>query len=1101
MRYKYHMSQGELFSGIPQAGAIVGGKYKLLTRLSEGSGGMVWEACDPKGCKVALKFLKWSPVKSKKVASERFKNEFAILKSLSHPNISDIYDFGIDPASGLYFFTTELLTEGNIKSMIGAPIPIIEEMLLQSLRALEYLRGHKLLHLDIKPQNLMLRHDGKHPEVVLIDFGLATFRPPDRPGGTANYMPPEIAARRLAPPEMSTMLPQPDHRSDLFSLGVTFYHCLTGVRPFHVAESGGKRTDSDATMKKLLEFEPPPPSRYRSDIPEYIDRIIMKLISKFPDDRYPSAIVAAQALQYRSPRRHEPESPQTLLSYLPKEGKLIGRKNELAIIEGTLKAIAQGTPHAACAVCIAGGRGVGRSRLLRTAKPIAQQLEMEATFIDEADELPEGTIEKIIEEGGSSKSYTHAVLIDEVDRLLTNGEGIRALVRRLRLQQRLPHEAGRRIIFIFTIDTDHTDVNRALIDLNLDETICHVVTLSNFTDGEISEYLAALLGERPDASVVAQLKRCTDGNPLFITEHLEEMIAAGRLFSLAGRPDAKTIKTIGIDFSHVPPPRSLADTVMEKLGVLTEDARRLALLIACWSRPVSAEELLATSGGRPTSHELLLLVSAGLIRRSSLDGRFAFVNSQAPRVILSNSTPDQVGRFHDSIAAYLKQKRAVRPEQLDLHVAYGSRRQARLPALARLADRALGGHDYLEASSHLNAMLGLIPKDKWQMASDTLTKLGRAYERTHLYDDAAVCYRQLGRLRAKTAFAQRELKIMSSEFLGVMEMRRRRIKRARRWFDQAAKQLWKSPKSIALRLKIENYLAGCDLREGLLEEAVARFERTASVAKSKLAKRERLAITNNELGEALLQIGDVHQALAILERELEHATEAGDHGGMANRHYLIGNALRHDDIRRYDDALHHYMEGSRIARARHMLKLMVQLQNGLGNLNLKMGRPDAALDHYREGLRLAQQVAGETTSVEIMIGMGLAAQKLNRPNDIIEYFEAALDFSGGPKGHAAGLIRRYRPTIYVSLGDAYYQKHDLERAESYLKEALALDEKQQLTPDIRYSLYGTYVEIFLERGDRVSARKHLPTLSAIAKNFPPAREHFEKISGRLSRSK
>nr|HPQ81678.1 tetratricopeptide repeat protein [bacterium] len=235
----------------------------------------------------------------------------------------------------------------------------------------------------------------------------------------------------------------------------------------------------------------------------------------------------------------------------------------------------------------------------------------------------------------------------------------------------------------------------------------------------------------------------------------------------------------------------------------------------------------------------------------------------------------------------------------------------------------------------------------------------------------------------------------------------------------------------------------------------------------------------------------------ILEADLSRARERGDEEAAARIHYMIGDALRRDEIGRWNDALSHYQQGLKLARAHRMVELEVRLHNGLGNTNLKTGKAAAALENYSEGLKIAQQIEGETTSVELMIGMGLAAQQMGKPDGTIEYFEAALEFASGPRGGSAGLIRRYRPTIVVSLGDAWYQKNDLDRAETYLKEALILDKKHALTPDIRYSLYGTQVEIHLARGEVEKARRHLPTLSAIAKAFPAAAEHLAQLESRL----
>lgn len=1080
-----------LFPDGPAAGKIIGGKYRLEKKLSEGGGGIVWEARNHDGEKIALKFLKWSPLKSKGIATERFKNEFSILKSLSHPNISKIHDFGRDIESDLYFFTSELLTEGDLRTHIKSPIPIIEGLLIQALRSLEYLGNHRLLHLDIKPQNLLLRQGESQPILAIIDFGLATFRSPDKPGGTANYMPPELIVKRLNIDPHS--FPPPDPRSDLYSLGVTFYYCLTGVQPFCARTKDGKRVDPQETLKMHLSFDPPPPSAHRPDIPPYLDRIIMKLMARHPDDRYPSAIVAAQALQYSSPRHYEPETCETLLAYLPKEGKIIGRHDERSAIEDILRAAATGEGKSVPIICIAGGRGCGRSRLLRAAKPFAQRMEMDAILIDDANQ----SIPALW-----GKNNSCALLIDDID-LHFDGEAgqgvihsLKTYVKRLEFQHRLPTETKGRSLMIFTVNTDRTDPKKAMSKLGIDHSICRILVLKNFNSSEVKEYLTSLLGEMPDRSVIDQLMRCTDGNPLFITEHLEQMIARGRLFSLAGRPDAKTLKTIGIDFSQVSPSRSLANSVLGQLSALPEDARNLALTLACWHRPASPDELRTTSDLNSIDKELLLLTGCGIIGRKSKDGRFAFSNDLSPRIIMDNSSSKQLAGVHDRIAAYLRQRRRAGRGDMLLHIAYGSPSAKTLPALMELADEAIDEHRLFDAISHLKKMLTHLPQDSWKRRAEILAKTGETFERMHRLDDAKSYYKKLANLKTPRKLGI-ELKLRSAEYIGRMEIRLRKLDQARRIFNEALKLAGRKRSLVTWRLRIENYLAGIDLRDGRLEDAVDRFERSDQVAKKVLAKSESLAITNNELGEALLRSGDVPRALKILKNELKAAEQSGDFERVAGRHYLLGNALRHDSICQYDDAKGHYLEGLNLARKHRMLNLEVRLENGLGNLYLRTSKPREAMKHYRNGFRLSQQVDSYTTSVELMIGMGLAAQRLGDPDGTIEYFEAALDFSGGPKGVAAGLIRRYRPTIYVSLGDAYYQRQDLPSAIEYLEKARQLDESDPFTPDLRYSLYGTYTEIMLAYEDREAAEKYMPMLAAIAKSFPPAQRHLSQLRERM----
>lgn len=1095
------VQQSPLYNALGM-GYTVQGKYRLENKLCEGGGGVVWEVTDPEGRHIALKFLKWSPTKSRTEVADRFKNEFAILKTLAHPNIAQIYDFGLDTSSGLYFFTSELLTAGDFRTLVKEPIPLLEEMLLQALRSLEYLRGHKLLHLDIKPHNLLLREEGGRQSLALIDFGLATFRPPDRPGGTPNYMAPELIAKRLGG-ELTVSYPEPDHRTDLYSLGVTFYHCLTGVQPFAVKDNSGK-LDVMETLKRHFSYDPPPPSAHRSDIPAYLDRIIMKLMARHPDDRYPSAIVAAQALQYSSPRRREPECIQTLLAYLPKEGKLIGRRHEYALIESSIKAVADAKPHVTPIVCIVGGRGTGRSRLLKAIKPLAQRYEMDVAVFGEGDPFTTPALDGILDDG--TRSPARAVLIDGIEGLLEHrdkgaGDGSAmnafiSLLRRLKIQQRIPDSPPPRLFLAFTIDTDRVDFARTMMDLKLDHAVCHIVELGNFTEEDVSDYLAALLGEAPDGSVIDQLMRCTGGNPLYITEHLEQMISQGKLFSLAGRPDASTLEAIGIDFSQTTPPRSLADSIMEKLGALTPESQRTALTMACWSRPISIEELIATSGGYPVDKEVLSLVGAGLIQREKTSGRLTFANSLSSRIIRDHSKREDIAKTHDDIATYLRSSGIHHPEEIDVHLAYGSNTEERVPALRRMAERALDGKEPLVAAHHLETMHSLIDETNVSDRAQILELIGKAYARAHRDREAKSAYKNIFNLTAPKLLKQ-EFHAKSAELLGLLSMRRRNLKDARRHFDEALGSLGEVRENAAQRIRIQNLLASVELREGRIEKALDLFQQTLNAADKDLNDEEISQVTNNELGDALIRAGRIGDAIEVLTRDLESAIKANDAERTANIHYLLGNAYRHDSIKKYKDAERHYDDGLTIAKSLRLIEQQVRILNGLGNLNLMLKKPSDAMANYRDGLKLAQQIEGETTSVEIMIGIGFAHQQLGEHEHTIEFLEAALDFSKTPKASSAGLLKRYRPAMYVFLGDAYYQKHHFTRAMEYLTKAKAIDSKHPLTTDMRYSMYATFVEIYLEQGKLENAKRLMPTVEAIASKFPPAKKHFKELKERM----
>lgn len=1082
----------------PDENDLVANRYRLNHKVAEGTGGSVWNASDPSGAAIALKFLKPQTTRSMKASTDHFKNEFAILKSLSHPNIASIYDFGVDTDNNRYFFTTELLLDGNLTKLIKAPIPLLESLLLDALRALEYLRANRLLHLDIKPQNLMIKKSGEKTELVMIDFGLASFRAPERAGGTASYMPPEVAILRMGRDKSPCAFPPADHRSDLYSLGVTFYYCLTGIQPFKSTEGTGMDAVEN-TLMKHLEYEPPPPSTYRPEIPKYLDRMIMKMISLHPDDRYPSAIIAAQAIQYGSPNAHEPESTATLLAYLPKEGKFIGRKDARNKIEEFVRSVIEGANNLKPVMCITGAHGVGLTRLLRHIKPFAQRLELDTTLID-SNNLSE--LKQLLESSDQTDDLNKLILFDDLDIHTRSSSGnsiiseMRALARRLRLQMRLPESHTGRIGFIFTSCNERRTVQDLLTDLNIDSEICKIIEIGNFTSEETSEYLAALLGEKPSDTVVQELLRCTGGNPTFITEHLEGMIAKGQLFSLAGRPDLSTLQTLGLDFIHAKPSQSLTESILETLSKITKSAQRLALHIACFMKPIGIDDLEATDRSDSLPGDIRALIAHGLIEKRDSDGKFVFANELAPRIICENSDQNSIEICHDAIASYLRCISDIPGDEIELHVAYGTFSDERLKLLDKIVDGCFVRGEYEQAIIHLKRRSSLIDDEDFRGKADTLVMLGKAYEKALRHGDAIQIYNKLKAMKAPDELST-EFKIIAYEHLGIIALRKRDMKGAKRSFRKAIGLMNEEGYDLATRLRLENHLAGVDLRCGLFENALERFIESKEISVSAFGDRWRTVVGNNELGEALLRSGKVFESIEILSSELSDALAAAQQERAANRHYLLGNAMRDDRIKKYKEAKNHYESGLAIAEELRLVELHVRLLNGMGNLNLKLGNPTEAMAGYTKALRLSQQIEGLATSVELMIGMGLASQQMQSFDDTIEFMEAALDFSKGPKGDAAGLIRRYMPTIFILLGDAYFQKHELDRAESYLIKAKGCERRSALSPDLRYSLYGTYAEILLDRGERDRARRLLPTLREITFSFPQSESHLKMLTDRL----
>jgi len=257
--------------------------YRIVSKLGEGGMGVVYEAEDlTLGRRVALKFC-LSGHDDAKLRANLLK-EARAASSLSHPNIAHIYEFVEDPG-GDAFISMELVSGANLARILSQRRLSIEETLKVATgvaSGLEEAHRHGVIHRDIKPGNIQITSEG---EVKVLDFGIARpaalhaageaktdiTRTIEGFSGTLLYMSPEQASGEVL-----------DARSDLFSLGVVLYECLTGRAPF-AADA------LPAVMARLLTWAPPQPSRLNPQSPAHLDRIILKLLEKDREKRYASA--------------------------------------------------------------------------------------------------------------------------------------------------------------------------------------------------------------------------------------------------------------------------------------------------------------------------------------------------------------------------------------------------------------------------------------------------------------------------------------------------------------------------------------------------------------------------------------------------------------------------------------------------------------------------------------------------------------------------------------------------------------------------------------------------------------------------------------------
>ncbi|MCS6804374.1 MAG: protein kinase [Acidobacteriota bacterium] len=277
-------------------GMLLQNRYEIVKRVGGGGMGNVYKAYD-RNLDYALRAVKemmemFSDPSQREKAVEDFRREAKLLASLKHPSIPVIYDHFIE--HGRYYLVMEFIRGGDLMTRLRyaqgrVPEPAVTMWAIQIADVLDYLhrRQPPIIYRDLKPANVMVDPDAN--QVMLIDFGIARTVAPMQAGvtaiGTMGYAPPELFSGKVEP------------RSDIYSLGATMFHLLTGVDP---------------RDKPLLIFDftkNPKPRELCPELTPRMEAIIMRAVEYEPANRFPSAREMKIALQEHL-QQLEKESPE-----------------------------------------------------------------------------------------------------------------------------------------------------------------------------------------------------------------------------------------------------------------------------------------------------------------------------------------------------------------------------------------------------------------------------------------------------------------------------------------------------------------------------------------------------------------------------------------------------------------------------------------------------------------------------------------------------------------------------------------------------------------------------------------------------------------------
>jgi DNA-binding NtrC family response regulator/tetratricopeptide (TPR) repeat protein len=659
-----------------KSGELIAGRY--LVDREVGAGGMctVYLVGDnvKEEMKIALKLVSGE---TNRVRIETFRNEFHILTQLAHENLIRVFDFGVLPAGQGFYYTAEYIDGKDLReTAAGVTEDVLAGHIVQVCRALAYVHSRGYIHFDIKPTNILVTGDGV---VKLADFGLSALagRGLGRHiRGTPAYTSPEIIAGADA-----------DSRADLYSLGITLYEIVTGTVPFRCTEL------SDLFARHKTEA-PKPPRAIRPEIPEYIERIILRLLAKNPADRYANANAVIEQLSKGLGTEIELQPESSVEGYI-RTPPLIGRDKEMQVLRNALSGLSEGC---AAYINIEGPGGIGRSRLIREMHFAAQilghasvigsgqdhnlfenlakgfapfaraqsQEEQSDKTRPEAETFESGALEK---EGlpealagiiGLSEQIPLIICIDDLQD--ADGPARKAIARLSKLLE----TASAPPILLITArrDTEKTDGKKSAGVTQL--------RLSPLNESEIGAVASQMFGRAEAPEIfVSRLADATGGIPRALVETIRMLVASGSISVIEGRWHFRG----GAEPFQVP--SSLEDFYTSHVDELHGLNHGLALNLALLDRPVSMTEISAIHNETPKriAGALQELERLGIVERT--EGRISITNTGIRTSLCNSRSARTLQRHHEILAGKLENLRDRGISRLELarHFLKGGRKR------------------------------------------------------------------------------------------------------------------------------------------------------------------------------------------------------------------------------------------------------------------------------------------------------------------------------------------------------------------------------------------------------------------------------------------
>ncbi len=647
-------------------------------RKMVGKGGMahVVVASDPGGKPVALKILKTNRVGS---GLARFKREFRALARLRHPNVIRVEAYG--DLFGHPYIAMEYVDGYDLHAAIHGFRTLepderwrrCEAVLVDLCRALAYIHRRGLVHRDLKPSNVLIDLDQR---CKLTDFGIVKDLDPDHDTALSTTL---VGTWAYASPEQITGQPI-DHRSDLYSLGVILFAMLTGRRPFVARDLAGY-------LELHRSHVAPAPRDVDPSVPAYLDEICVRLLRKYPRERFRSA----QEILYRLERIDGDPEAADVATWTP---PLVGRLAEDELLRERVAAL---TRAEGGVVILEGEEGLGKTRLidvtaehaqlvgmpvLRAAAaqrdgPLGPVLRLAAALSADLGARASASLGAAVQAFAGEDSAANArqrlidALLENIDRLRDDGPVVMLLddahlaqpptLDLLRALATRATEPSERAPILLVLAQRGDRVGGRLAQLRAGDGLARpptVVPVGALAPEAVQQLVVSLIGPGRSAQALAErLFRETDGHVLFLVLFLQNLMLQGMLARTgSGWRLVADIEEVASGHFDVPP--GVRQVVRARLTPLTPTQRPLVDALAVHGREMDLDVLLDVLelDEEQAADSLEELEDLGIVRqrRSGASLSLDFAHSKFGDVLYRELDDERRADLHRRVAAALE---------------------------------------------------------------------------------------------------------------------------------------------------------------------------------------------------------------------------------------------------------------------------------------------------------------------------------------------------------------------------------------------------------------------------------------------------------------